>query len=115
MSGRHLPAALTLVLLAGPVTAGPITVFTGIQSAAGSTNDEIPVGGLGSWAVLTTGGGVDPAVTVLASQTAARQAVVGYWPVMGFRDPAQYDAGRGTVVTVPATPVKLYAEVWNGE
>jgi hypothetical protein len=114
MIRRSFPVALAMFLPAGTATAGPISVFTAVQSAGGSGNDEIPVSGLGSWAVLTTGGGVDPVVTVLADQNSARQAVVGYWPVMGFRDTAQYEAQRGTVVTVPATPVTLYTEVWNG-
>src|SRR5205823_4628008 len=106
---------LAVVLLPQVAPAGPITVFTGIWEAGGANTGEIPVSGLGSWAVLTWGSGPGPTVTVPADQTTARQPVVGFWPVMGFRDRAQYEAQRGTVVTVPETPVTLYAEVWNGE
>ena len=107
---------LTIVSVIGsalPAAAGPISVFTQIQKAA--SGDEIPVTGLGNWAVLTTGGGLNNVAGVPADQTSTRQAVVGFWPVMGFRDQAHYDAERGTVVTVPDTPVTIYAEVWNGE
>jgi hypothetical protein len=48
-------------------------------------------------------------------QASARQPVVGFWPVIGFRDRAQYEAERGTVVTVPDTPVSIDAVVVNGE
>jgi hypothetical protein len=40
--------------------------------------------------------------------------VVGFWPVINFANTAQYEAQRGTVITIPNTPVTLYAEVWNG-
>ncbi len=110
-------AALGVALLVGwvsPAAAGPIAVFTGVWQTSAGTNDEIPVSGLGDWARLTTGGGVSPVVTVPADQTTARQAVVGFWPVMSFSDPAQYQAQRDKVVTIPDTSVTLYAEVWNG-
>lgn len=116
MRGRYLLATLALFPLAGPVSAGPITVHTQVwEATGGNSGGEIPVGGLGDWAVLTWSSGAGPAVTVPADQTTARQAVLGYWPVMGFRDLAQYEAQRGTVVTVPETPVRLLVEVWNGD
>jgi hypothetical protein len=115
MHGRYLLAGLAPLLLAGSVSAGPITVHTEIWEAGGSNTGEIHVGGLGNWATLTWGSGPGPNVTVLPDQTGARQPVVGFWPVMEFRDLAQYEAQRATVVTIPQTPVKLYAEVWNGE
>jgi hypothetical protein len=115
MLGRFLVALLAPLALAGTVAAGPIAVFTQVWEAAGNSAGEISVAGLGNWAVLTWGSGPGPVVTVPADQTTATQAVVGFWPVLGFRDRAQYDAQRGTVVTVPDTPVTLYAEVWNGE
>jgi hypothetical protein len=110
MRGRYLLAALTLLPLAGPAPAGPITVFTQVWQAGGNSGGEIPVSGLGTW-----GSGPGPTVTVPPDRATASQAVVGFWPVMGFRDRAHYEAERGTVVTVPETPVTLYAEVWNGE
>ena len=116
MHGRYLLAVLTPLLLVGPAVAGPITVHTEVwEVIGGNSGGEIPVGGLGNWAALTWGSGPGPNVTVLPDQTSARQPVVGFWPVMGFRDLAQYEAQRGTVITIPETPVKLYAEVWNGE
>jgi hypothetical protein len=123
MAGKSLAtialAVASLVEYASPSAAGPISVFTEIYQAGspdGSRygSDEIPVAGLGSFAILTSGGGVDNVVTVPADQTSARQLVVGYWPVIGFRDRAQYEAERGNVVTVPETPVSLYVEVHNG-
>lgn len=115
MYGRYLLAALAPLLLAGSASAGPITVFTQVWQAGGNSSGEIPISGLGSWAVLTWSSGPGPTVTVPADQISASQPVVGFWPVMGFRDRAHYEAERGTVVTVPETPVTLYAEVWNGE
>src|SRR5262245_19498325 len=97
--------ALAIVSLLGcalPVAAGPISFFTQIAKAA--NGDEIFINGLGNWAVLTTGGGLNNVATVPADQTSTRQAVVGFWPVMGFQDRAQYEAQRSTVVTVPDTP-----------
>ncbi len=107
-------AVASLVGCASSAAAGPIAVFTAISQASGQNNDEIRFSGLGTFGVLTTGGGVDNVVTVPADQTTARQLVVGYWPVLGFRDQAQYQAQRGTVVTIPETAVTLYAEVWDG-
>lgn len=106
-------AIASLLVFTLPIAAGPISVFTQIEKAA--SGDEIPVSGIGNWAVLTTGGGLNNVATVPANQTTTRQEVVGFWPVMGFRDRAQYDAQLGSPVTVPNTPVTIYAEVWNGE
>jgi hypothetical protein len=103
-----------LLGFAAPVTAGPISVFTEIWDVANTGHDELFMSGLGNLAVLTTGGGVSPVVTVPADQTSASSPVVGFWPIVGFRDLAQYDAQRGTVLTIPETPVRLYAEVYNG-
>src|SRR5262245_42038703 len=111
-------AALVLALLVGfapPVAAGPISVFTQVLQAEGSTNDEIPFSGLGSFGILTTGGDVNPVVTVPANQTSARQPLFGYWPVLGFSTREQYEAQRGTVATIPETRVRLHAEVYNGD
>ncbi len=119
MNGKSLAAAVLAVTLVAsctpPAAAGPISVFTQIYRAEGSSNDEIRVSDLGSFAALTTGGGVNNVVTVAADQTSASQPVVGYWPVIGYRNRAQYDAQRGAVAVVPQTPVSLYLEVWNGE
>lgn len=112
----RIAAALAVASLIGFVssaTAGPIAVFTQISQAGAPNTDEIRFGGLGTFGVLTTGGGVNPVVTVAADQTSAHQAVVGFWPVLGFSDLAQYDAQRGTIVTIPDTTVRLYSEVWN--
>jgi hypothetical protein len=109
--------ALSVALLAGfaaPVAAGPISVFTQVRDVGGTGSDELRLTGLGNLAVLTTGGGVNPVVTVPADQTSASQPVVGFWPVLSFQDRAQYEAQRGTILTIPDTPVTLYAEVWNG-
>jgi hypothetical protein len=122
MAGKSsAAAALAVALLVGfasPAAAGPISVFTQITQTGGADgihgSDEIPFGGLGSFGILTTGGGVNPLLTVPADQTTGHQLVVGYWPVLGFRDRAQYDAQRGTTVTIPETSVTLYAELWNG-
>ncbi|QJW98732.1 hypothetical protein [Frigoriglobus tundricola] len=97
MRGRYFLAALVPVLVATPAPAGPIAVFTEVYQVNGSSSsNEIPVSGLGSWARITNGGGgLDPVVTVPAAQTGASQLVVGFWPVIGFRDPAQYAAERG--------------------
>jgi hypothetical protein len=119
MTGKSLAAAAlavaSLVAYASPATAGPIAVHTEIGQTAGSDNGEIHVAGLGSWAVLSWASGAGPNVTVPADQTSARQAVVGFYPVMGFRDRAQYEAERDKIVTIPETPVSLYVEVYNGE
>jgi hypothetical protein len=114
MPARSLFAALALFLIAGPASAGTITVFTQIWETRPGSGGEIPVAGLANWAILTWGGGLDPAVTLLGTQTSARQPVVGFWPVMEFQDQAQYLAQLGVVASVPTTPVQLYAEVWNG-
>lgn len=110
---------LVLALFTGfaaPVVAGPISVFTQVRSVNGGSDELNLTGqGLGSWAVLTTGGGVGPVITVPADQTSAAAPVVGFWPVLGFRDRAHYESERGNVLTIPETPVKLYAEVWNGQ
>jgi hypothetical protein len=107
-------AAALVASCAAPATAEPITVFTQVYQAGGRNSDEIPVSGLGDFAVLTTGGGVSPTITAPADQASAVQSVVGFWPVIQFRDQAQYEAQRGAAVTLPETPVTLYAEVWNG-
>lgn len=106
---------LTLAIVATPlpVMAGPIAVFTQVSQQPRGT-DEIPLSGLGTFAVLTTGSGVNPIVTVAADQASASQSVVGFWPVIQFQDHAQYEAQKGTVLTVPDTPVKLYAEIHDG-
>jgi hypothetical protein len=107
---------LTLALVATPlpVMAGPIAVFTQVSQQPRGT-DEIPLAGLGTFAVLTTGSsGVNPVVTVAADQASASQSVVGFWPVIQFQDHAQYEAQKGTVLTVPDTPVKLYTEIHDG-
>ena len=97
-----------------PAAAGPIAVFTQVSQQPRGT-DEIPLSGLGTFAVLTTGSsGVNPVVTVAADQPSASQSVVGFWPVIQFHDLAQYETQKGTVLTVPDTPVKLYAEIHNG-
>jgi hypothetical protein len=115
MHGRFLLALLSSVLLVGPASAGPIAVFTQVSEAGGNNSGEIHVGGLGNWAILTWGSGpVGPTVTVPADRTTASQPVVGFWPVMQFSNLAQYQAQRTTVVTIPPTPVQLYAEVWDG-
>lgn len=114
MHGRYFLAVLVPFLVAGPASAGPISVFSQVWDTGVSNNGEIPVAGLGSWAVLSWNG-LDNPVTVADDQTRARQRVLGSWPVMGFLDPARYEAERGTVVSIPETPVRLYAEVWNGE
>jgi hypothetical protein len=111
---RKFLAVSLLLGFVSPVAAGPISVFTQVRETGGSGSDELRVSGLGTFAVLTTGGGVNPLVTVPADQTSAAQLVVGFWPVMGFRDRAHYEAERATVITIPETPVTLYAEVWNG-
>jgi hypothetical protein len=119
MAGKSLATALlvaaSLVGNASPSAAGPISVHTEIGQTAGSDNGEIHVSGLGSWAVLSWASGDGPNVTVPADQTSARQFVVGFWPVMGFRDRAQYEAERDKIVTIPETSVSLYVEVYNGE
>jgi hypothetical protein len=115
MHGRYLLALLTSVLLVGPASAGPISVFTEVWQAGGDNSGQIPVSGLGNWATLTWGSGpVGPVVTVPADQTTASQPVVGFWPVMQFSNLAQYQAQSTTVVTIPPTQVQLYAEVWDG-
>jgi hypothetical protein len=110
---------LTVALLAGfaaPVSAGPISVFTQIWDVGNTGHDELFLSGPGSGGVLTTGGGVTPVITVPANQTSGSQpGVVGFWPILRYSDLAHYDASRGDVLTLPATPVKLYAEVWNGD
>ena len=105
MAGKWWAAAFAVGAVVGwgsPAAAGPISVVAYMGPAGGvpGGSDEIRVSGLGAWAVLTTGGGVNYTVTVAADQTTARQAVVGYWPVMAFLDRTQYEAQRGTVVTV---------------
>jgi hypothetical protein len=117
MVGKFSAAAVAVALLlgfAGPVAAGPIAVFTQVWDVGGTGHDELPVSGLGTFGVLTTGGGVNPVVTVPADQTSASSLVVGFWPVIGFANHAQYEAQLGTVITIPDTPVRLYAEVHNG-
>ena len=99
---------------AGPVVAGPITIFNAVFQVDGSINDELPVNGIGNWARLTTGGGLNHIATVGANQTSLQQPVVGFWPVMQFNNPADYEANKGTVVTIPETKVTMYAEVWAG-
>lgn len=109
--------ASSIALLIGfvtPVAAGPISVFTQVWETGGGGSDELHLSGLGSWCVLTTGGGVNPLLTVSGDQNSASGQVVGFWPVLNFRDYAQYEAQRGTVLTIPNTHVTLYAEVWNG-
>jgi hypothetical protein len=119
MAGKSLATALlaaaALIGYASPSAAGPISVITQVWQAAGSDNDVINVAGLGSWAVLASASAEGMSVTVPSDQTSARQAVVGYYPYMGFRDRAQYEAERDKVVTIPETPVSLYVEVYNGE
>ena len=114
MKIRTVLAAAAVLAAVGPVAAGPVSVFTQVREAGGSGSDELRVSGLGTFAVLTTGGGVNPVVTVPHDQTAGSQLVVGFWPVIGFANRAQYEAQRGTVITIPDTPVTLYVEVWNG-
>ena len=114
MRNRFLLALLSSFLLVGHVSAGPITVFTEIYSAGGTNTGQIPVSGLGEWAVLTSFSVPGPTVTVPANQTTASQAVVGLAPVMEFSNLAQYQFQRPTVVTVPPTQVQLYVEVWDG-
>lgn len=113
MTRTILPVAL-LGVFAAPVAAGPISVFTQVWDVGGTGSDELRLSGLGSLAVLTTGGGVNPVVTAPADQSSAAAPVVGFWPVLNFRDRAQYEAERGAVLTIPKTPVRLYAEVYNG-
>jgi hypothetical protein len=107
----HLVACL---LAAGPVAAGPITIANALFHVDGSSNDELPVHGIGNWARLTTGGGLNHVATVGADQTTLRQQVVGFWPVMEFNSPADYEANKAAVVSVPETKVTMYAEVWAG-
>ncbi|MEO2088014.1 MAG: hypothetical protein ABGY75_00745 [Gemmataceae bacterium] len=107
---------LTLALATAPLpaAAGPIAVFTQVSQQPRGT-DEIPLTGLGTFAVLTTGSsGVNPVITVATDQASASQSVVGFWPVIQFQDHAQYEAQQGTVLTVPDTPVKLYTEIHDG-
>jgi hypothetical protein len=91
-----------------------IAVFTEIYSAGGNNTGQIPVPGLGNWATLTWGTSPGPTLTLPAGQTTASQPVAGFWPIMQFSNLAQYQAQSQTVVTVPATPVQLYVEVWDG-
>jgi hypothetical protein len=107
-------AAAAVPAIALPAAAGPISVFTQVYQTNGTGGDEIHFGGLGTFGVLTTGGGVDPVITVPSDQNGGSQSVVGFWPVIGFSDHTQYAAQKDAVVTVPDTAVRLYAEVWNG-
>lgn len=106
-------AAVLVVGCAGPAAAGPIQFFAQIFRDASRATDEIPISGLGEFAILTTGGGgVNPTINLSPDQTSARQAVTGYWPIMGFSDRAQYEAQ--SAVTLPRTAVSVYTEVLNG-
>ena len=112
---RFALAIATFIGGAAAAAAGQISVFTEIyQAGTIPNNNEIPVTGIGTFAVLTNGGGVNPVLTVAADQSSAHQLVVGFWPVIGFQNQAQYNAQSSLVVPIPATPVTLYTEVWNG-
>jgi PEP-CTERM motif len=121
MNERFLLALFSSVLLVGPASAGPITVVTSVWEVPGSNSGEIPVPGLGNWALLTWDrptadipAGNIGGVTVAVGQTSASGPAVGFWPVMQFSNLAQYQTQRTTVVAVPPTHVQLLAEVWDG-
>jgi hypothetical protein len=111
---RKMLAVAMVLGLVSPVAAGPVAVFTSVRSVGGNSRDELRLPGLGTLAALTTGGGVNPVITVPADQTSASQVVGGFWPVINFANMAQYEAQRGTLIQIPETPVTLYLEVWNG-
>jgi hypothetical protein len=110
---RKMLAVAMVLGLVSPVAAGPVAVYTAVRDVGGM-GSELRLSGLGTLAALPSGDGVNPVVTVPANQTSASSLVVGFWPVINFANMAQYEAQRGTVITIPQTPVTLYAEVWNG-
>jgi hypothetical protein len=112
MVRKFLAVALVFGIVS-PVAAGPVSVYTQVRDVGG-TGNELRLSGLGTLASLPSGDGINPVVTVPADQTSAGALVVGFWPVVVFSDMAQYEAQRGTLITIPETPVTLYAEVWNG-
>ena len=95
MHARFLLALLSSLLLVGQASAGLITVIT--EVAGGNYTGEIPVGGLGT---LTWATGSPVRLTVPAGQTTGSGVVLDFF--------------SSNVVSVPATPVQLDVEVWDG-
>ncbi len=116
MHKRFLLALLSSVLIVGPASAGPITVFTEIWSAGGNNTGQIPVSGLGNWATLTWGTSPGPTLTLPAGQTSVLQAVVGLLAIAAqFRQPRPASGpkleGRDCTSDAGATSTLRYGDM----
>jgi len=109
MHARLILALLSSVLLVGAASAGPITVFTEVAGGnqvpvlGGNYYGEIPVGRLGN---LAWGSGSDPMVIPAGLTVGYNNSVAEF--SMQFSN--QYQK----VGSIPATPVQLNVQVWDG-